>query len=286
MPTPSARSAPAVSTLFFCSSIFDASHDVFSFHFTSLPLFGTGIANGAIRDLEIPNSGGETCGSFASYAPTLDADEFFCTSVAAAAESLCCPGEEEAATSTEATDATTEATEVSTTADGEEAVSTTAAADDGSTVTAGTDSTAAADSTTAAATTTTAAACAVCAGGLTVDEGTNIPYPEANGATCGQLLGYAANQLEGSPICDEMKEAESVCCGSAATDPCAFCADRVVDEARDFGDGVSCGSLVTLALNVEAGSASCTNIQGAEDLCCGDTGASNNYIAYVLSFVQ
>ena len=53
--------------------------------------------------------------------------------------------------------------------------------------------------------------CPVCSGGLTVSEHRIIPYPEANGASCGQLLEFAAAGVR-REVCNEMMLAEATCC--------------------------------------------------------------------------
>lgn len=54
-------------------------------------------------------------------------------------------------------------------------------------------------------------ACPVCSGGLTVSENRIIPYPEANGASCGQMLEFAAAGVL-RELCNEMMLAEAICC--------------------------------------------------------------------------
>ena len=54
-------------------------------------------------------------------------------------------------------------------------------------------------------------ACSVCSRGLTVNENRIIPYPEANGASCAQMLQFAAAGVQ-REVCDQMKVAEAICC--------------------------------------------------------------------------
>ena len=58
-------------------------------------------------------------------------------------------------------------------------------------------------------------ACHVCSLGLTVDENNIIPYPEANGASCAQMLQFAAAGVQ-REVCDQMKMAEAICCPPTA----------------------------------------------------------------------
>lgn len=58
--------------------------------------------------------------------------------------------------------------------------------------------------------------CSVCPDGLGVPDDTVIPYKEANGASCKEMLGYSRNYDETSDECSQMKDAEAVCCPADA----------------------------------------------------------------------
>ena len=123
----------------------------------------------------VENSGGESCGTLLQYAPSLDADEFFCD-VAKGAEPVCCPVDKvdggEDATSPQPSPKVTPAP-----------------VDTGAT-----------------------GGCSVCPGGLTVDADTVIPFEEANGAKCGQMINFSQNPNLSEEDCAEMKAAEAICC--------------------------------------------------------------------------
>eukprot|EP00571_Detonula_confervacea_P011554 CAMPEP_0172307066 /NCGR_PEP_ID=MMETSP1058-20130122/7992_1 /TAXON_ID=83371 /ORGANISM="Detonula confervacea, Strain CCMP 353" /LENGTH=683 /DNA_ID=CAMNT_0013019137 /DNA_START=118 /DNA_END=2169 /DNA_ORIENTATION=+ len=182
---------------------------------------------------DVPNTGGETCASLAESAPTLDADEYFCTDVTKLAESVCCP-----ATPDDGGD------EGGEDGGGEDPPASEVPSD--------------------------VTPCPICSDGLTVDEGFTIPYPEANGASCGQLLGYAAITDESSADCTQMKNAEAICCPAAPSDPCSICSGGLtVDENLEIdNDGTTCGSLVANAKNFDESSDECSRMKGEEAICC------------------
>ena len=112
--------------------------------------------------------------------------------------------------------------------------------------------------------------CAFCIGGLTVDS--TLEVPGADGATCGNLVSYAAFLEEGSETCSEVKGAELLCCPAKVMNPCTFCTEGL---ALDFDfvipgapNGETCGDLLNFSPTFEAESDACSQIQSAEIVCC------------------
>jgi secreted trypsin-like serine protease len=112
--------------------------------------------------------------------------------------------------------------------------------------------------------------CPVCSGGLTVPAARIIPYPEANGASCAELLEYAAAGVR-TEVCEEMKLAEAICCPPQAATPCRVCSDGITVEGTLSvfeGSTKTCGDLAVDSMVTEDGSDECTRMKSAEPVCC------------------
>lgn len=113
-------------------------------------------------------------------------------------------------------------------------------------------------------------ACSFCKDGLTVEPSTEVPG--ADGASCGEVNAYAAFLTEGSNQCTEVKGAEVICCHSSNGNPCSFCKDGLTGDSSDLevpgADGATCSDLNTFAAFLTEGSSQCTEVKGAEILCC------------------
>lgn len=189
--------------------------------------------------------GGETCASLSEAAATIEADEFLCTDVALTAQGVCCPS----------FNMTT--------------------VDEGSMINPDFNETMEGN-----ATVTTP--CSVCADGLTVSDNTQIPYPEANGATCAQTVAFAQSVEESSDLCTTMKNAESICCPEPSANPCAVCADGItVDGTTPIFDGAvkTCADVIIDALTFDESSETCAQMKSAELNCCPESVVNATTIA-------
>ena len=113
-------------------------------------------------------------------------------------------------------------------------------------------------------------ACSFCKDGLTVDP--SFEVPGADGASCGGINSYSSFLIEGSSQCTEVKGAEVICCPSSNGNPCSFCKDGLTGDSSDLevpgADGATCSDLNTYAAFLTEGSSQCTEVKGAEILCC------------------
>ncbi|KAL7547306.1 hypothetical protein ACHAWF_013001, partial [Thalassiosira exigua] len=151
------------------------------------------------RDTSVPNAGVETCGSLEDYA---DDEDYLCT-IAKQSEDLCCPGADEDKDPDD------------------EDPETPPSDDDG--------------------------ACVVCASGLTVSGDTTIPYEEANGISCEQMLRFAGRTDADDGACEEMQRAEAVCCpAGGAEDATTAAPDATAEEPDEEGACAVCAGGLTV----------------------------------------
>jgi trypsin len=112
--------------------------------------------------------------------------------------------------------------------------------------------------------------CPVCPDGLTVPASRIIPYPEAGGSSCAELLEYASRGVR-RKTCVEMMLAEAICCPPPTASPCRVCSNGItVDGALPVfeGSAKTCGDLAVDSKVTEDGSEECDRMRLVEPVCC------------------
>eukprot|EP00579_Thalassiosira_antarctica_P011605 CAMPEP_0201924994 /NCGR_PEP_ID=MMETSP0903-20130614/13937_1 /ASSEMBLY_ACC=CAM_ASM_000552 /TAXON_ID=420261 /ORGANISM="Thalassiosira antarctica, Strain CCMP982" /LENGTH=315 /DNA_ID=CAMNT_0048462595 /DNA_START=99 /DNA_END=1046 /DNA_ORIENTATION=+ len=167
-------------------------------------------------DFAIPDSGGQTCGSIAEFASSLEKETEDCVNILGL-EFVCCSPEVTNPCSV-CPDGATAGDDFTLDSDSEDSVTCGQMIEYAKMIETGTDMCAGLQGAEMVCCPSPAEnPCPICSEGLTVDEGTVIP--DADGITCGDLVGYALNTEEDAEMCDDFKGVESVCCPASSVEP-------------------------------------------------------------------